>query len=97
MLTRNIYKICYNTVMDLQTTFYIMGIIFMTISFVFMIAIIVFLLYIKNRVTQLQKNVQEKIEVAATVSQAGGKVIEVAVDKIKEFIEAKNKTKNSDK
>jgi uncharacterized membrane protein len=83
--------------MDLQTTFYIMGIIFMTISFVFMIAIIVFLLYIKNRVTQLQKNVQEKIEVAATVSQAGGKVIEVAVDKIKEFIEAKNKTKNSDK
>lgn len=83
--------------MDLQTTFYIMGIIFMTISFVFMIVIIVFLLYIKNRVTQLQKNIQEKIEVAATVSQAGGKAIEVAVDKIKEFIEAKNKTKNSDK
>lgn len=83
--------------MDLQAIFYTMGIIFMIISFIFMIALIALLLYIKNRVNQLQKNVQGKIEVANTVRKAGGKVIEVAVDKIKEFIETNNKTKNSHK
>lgn len=69
----------------------------MIISFIFMIALIALLLYIKNRVNQLQKNVQGKIEVANTVRKAGGKVIEVAVDKIKAFIETNNKIKNSHK
>lgn len=79
--------------MDVQNIFYTMGILYMTISFIFMVALIALLLFIKNKVNQLQKNIQEKIEIASTVSQAGGKAVEIAVDKIREFIDIKNKNK----
>lgn len=75
--------------MNLQTTFYTMGIIFMAISFIFLIALIALLLYIKRKVTKLHKNIEKKIEVATTLKQAGSKVIEITLDKVKELIQTK--------
>ncbi len=86
--------------MDLQNVFYTMGIVFMAAMFVLMIALIVLLLYIKNKVTDLQRNIQEKIEIVSTVKQASGRAVEVAVEKLREFIETKNKdhkSKNKEK
>jgi Sec-independent protein translocase protein TatA len=48
--------------MDLQNTFYIVGIIYMTLYTLLLIAVIILLLYIKKKVTELTDNIQEKVE-----------------------------------
>ncbi len=73
--------------MDLQTSYYVMGIIFMSVMFVLMIALVVLVFYIKGKINDMQKNIEEKIEVVTSFGQMGGK----AVEKFKEFLENKNK------
>ena len=67
--------------MMLQNTFYIIGIICMTLYTLLLIAIVVLLFYIKKKISDVSKNVEEKIrevkeivshpkEVAASVGAA---------------------------
>ncbi len=72
--------------MELQTTFYVMGIIFMSVMFVLMIALTILVFYIKGKVTEMQKSFEEKIEMATSFGRMGEK----AIERIKEFVENKN-------
>ncbi len=47
---------------DLQTAFYIIGIIYMTLSTLFLLAIIVFLWQLKIRIDRFEKNVKDRVE-----------------------------------
>ncbi len=81
--------------MDVQTIFYTLGIVFMSLMLIFMVLLVVVLLYIKSRITSLEKNIRQKIELANTVSNMGGKVVETAVGKLREFVEAKEARKRT--
>lgn len=59
----------------------------MSVMFVLMIALVVLVFYIKGKINDMQKNIEEKIEVVTSFGQMGGK----AVEKFKEFLENKNK------
>lgn len=73
--------------MDLQSIYYVMAIIFMSLMFILMIAITILVFYIKGKITDLQRNIEEKIEMATSF----GKMGEKAIEKVKEFVENKNK------
>ena len=73
--------------MTLENIFYTMGIIYMATTFFFLIALIMLVFYIKGRISALQKSIEEKMEMASTVGQAGEK----AFEKIKDFVDKKRK------
>lgn len=53
--------------MALQDIFYIVGIVFMTVYLVLLIAIVVVLLYLRKKVAEFQTTVEEKFEIVKTV------------------------------
>lgn len=59
----------------LETTYYIVGIIFMAVSLVVLIGIVTALFVIRNKVVALEKTVQEKVR---GVTQNVERVVEVA-------------------
>lgn len=61
--------------MNLQDTFYILGIVFMTLSIGILIAIAVLLFYIKKKVTEIHNYVDEKIEDLETITNPVKKAV----------------------
>ncbi len=61
--------------MNLQDTFYILGIIFMTLSIVILIAIAVLIFYLKKRVEEIHRFVDEKIEDITTITSPVKKAV----------------------
>lgn len=59
----------------------------MSVMFVLMIAITVLVFYIKGKISDLQQNIEDKIEMATSF----GKMGEKAIEKVKEFVEGKSK------
>jgi hypothetical protein len=47
--------------MDLQNTFYVLGIIFMTLSILILLGIAILLFYIKKKITDLHDLVEQRI------------------------------------
>lgn len=66
--------------MDLQDTFYIMGIIYMSIMFILMIVIVVAVLIIKHKIHVLQRNIEEKLAAVTNAVHIG----EAIADKVKD-------------
>lgn len=60
----------------------------MSVMFVLMIALTVLVFYIKGKISDMQRNIEEKIEFVTSFGEMGGK----AIEKLKEFVE--NKSKN---
>lgn len=86
--------------MDLQSLFYLLGIIFMTISITILIVAGIIVFYVKNKIEQTARKVDEKIDsltrmtaqpgqIAATV---GTVVVDSAVKKMRSFLNKKKKT-----
>jgi len=48
--------------MNLQDTFYIMGIVFMTLSILMLIGIVVLLFYIKKKIADIHEHVELKLD-----------------------------------
>lgn len=77
--------------MDLQTTFYVMGITFMSLFIILFIALLVLVFYIWRKVSRLQQFIEEKIddftnrpgELAVDIGTA---VVNKAVKKVKSFM-----------
>lgn len=59
----------------LETTYYIVGIVFMVVSLVVLIGIVTALLVIRNKIVALEKTVQDKLHF---VTNNIGKVVEFA-------------------
>ncbi len=66
----------------LQTVFYVMGIIFMTLSVLILVAIGLLLFYIKKKVFDIAKNIEEKL----MAFEVGAQVAHSAVEKVRRMI-----------
>jgi uncharacterized membrane protein len=71
--------------MDLQDTFYWMGIIYMSIMFILMIVIVVVIFVIKHKIHSIQRNLEEKLSTVMNAVHVG----ETIVDKAKEAFKRK--------
>jgi len=63
---------------DLQNIFYAMAIVFMSIMFIFMIVAIAAILTIKRRITEIHRNIEDKLRAVNTAFQTGEAIVEKA-------------------
>lgn len=85
--------------MSLANIFYIIGIVSMTLYTIFLIVIVVLLFYIKKKVTDAAKIVEEKFHEAkelvtnpgAIAATVGTAVVETAINKATKFVKSKTK------
>ena len=71
---------------DLQTTFYIMGIVFMSVMFLILLGILAAVLVIRAKINAIHARIEEKIEQVTTLAEKGSDVIgslKKAVQKVK--------------
>jgi cell division protein FtsL len=59
----------------LQDTFYIIGIIYMGVMFLLIIALVAAVLVIRNKVISLERNIQRKIDEATDLATKGGEIL----------------------
>lgn len=77
--------------MDLQTVFYLVGIIYMTFATILLIAMVIVVFYIKKKITDIHDQVNEKIHTFTTkpadvALEVGAAVATSAVKKMKDII-----------
>lgn len=83
----------------LQTTFYIIGIIYMTLQVLLFVIIVVLLFYIKNKVTNIVTIVEERIDMIRNIvkhpgdiaTSVGTAVATTAIDKVSDLFRSKRK------
>lgn len=78
--------------MDLQTTFYTMGIVFMSLFIILFTALLVLVFYLWRKVSQMQRLIEEKIDDFSSrpgeiVTDIGAAMVSKAVKKAKDFFE----------
>lgn len=66
--------------MNLQDTFYLMGIIYMSVMFVVMIALTVVVFVIKHKLHIIQQGIEEKLAVLINAIHVGEAIAEKAKD-----------------
>jgi type IV secretory pathway component VirB8 len=66
--------------MDLQNTFYVMGIVYMSIMFILMIVITVVVLVIKHKIHLIQRNIEEKLSAVTNAVHLGEAIVDKAKD-----------------
>jgi len=71
--------------MNLQDTFYIMGIVYMGIMFILMIAITIAIFVIKHKIQLIQRSIEEKLSTVMNAVHIG----EAIVDKAREAFKHK--------
>jgi hypothetical protein len=64
--------------MDLQNTFYVIGIIYMGIGLILLIALVIAIFAIKAKINAIQRRIEEKVQVATDIFQAGEKIVTAA-------------------
>lgn len=80
--------------MDLQTTFYTMGIIFMSLFIILFTALLVLVFYMWKKISQMQRMIEEKIDDITNrpgefATDIGAALVNKAVKKAKSFFETK--------
>lgn len=66
--------------MDLQTTFYVIGIIFMSLMTIIILAMVIAVFAIKAKINAIQQRIEEKIHSFVEVAQMGEALVEKASD-----------------
>jgi hypothetical protein len=79
----------------LQQTFYIMGIVYMGLSFIALLVILSAVLVIRKKINNIHDNVEEKINSISTIAEKGGELTALASSQV--FKQAKRAFKNSKK
>lgn len=85
--------------MSLQDWFYTIGLIYMTLGIILLLALVVFVFYIKKKVDELQRTFEEKMAIisritshpAETAVDIGASLADLAIDKIKGAFEGKKR------
>lgn len=88
--------------MTLENTFYVMAIICMTLGIVILLTLVVAVLYIKQRVTEMEKAVREKMDIISNVAAhpgeaavgIGASLAEAAIERVKTAFAKKRSRKN---
>lgn len=78
--------------MDIQNTYYVLGIIFMTLSIILLVGMLVLVFYIWRKVSQMQQFIEEKIDDLTNrpgeiAGELGAAMVHKAVKKAKSFFE----------
>lgn len=71
--------------MDLQTAFYVVGLIFMGLMLILFLVLVVAVLVIRAKVNAIHRHIEEKLSVALGLIEGGSKL----VNKVKEATGAK--------
>lgn len=83
--------------MDLQNTFYVLAIIYMVLGIVILIGIGVGIFFIKKKIDEIQKMIQEKINAfsqpAEMAMNMGSVVAGAAIEKVKSMISGRKKSR----
>lgn len=87
--------------MGLQEIYYILGIFYMSMGIVLLVALVFAVFYIKRRVDYIQKSFEEKLDLIAQAAKhpgeaavgIGASLAEAAIDRIKDALEKKEKKK----
>lgn len=64
--------------MDLQNTFYIMGIIFMSIMLILILLLVISVLVIRAKIVSIHDKIEQKLSLVTDLSGAGKKLFSVA-------------------
>ena len=56
----------------LETAFYVMAIIFMSLTFIIIIALVAVVLVIRSKVNKIHDNIEEKINTITNIAEKGG-------------------------
>lgn len=88
--------------MGLQEVFYILGIFYMGMGIVLLIALVFAVFYIKKRIDTIQRAMEEKLDIIAEAARhpgeaavgIGASLAEAAIEKLKSAIEKKDKKKS---
>jgi hypothetical protein len=89
--------------MGLQEVYYILGIFYMSMGIVLLIALVFAVFYIKRKIDNIQKSMEEKLDIIAQAAKhpgeaavgIGASLAEAAIEKIKGVLEKKEKKKSS--
>jgi len=57
--------------MDLQSVFYVVAIVFMSLMLVFMLAIVIAVFVIKSKINAIQRSIEEKVHNVANYARIG--------------------------
>jgi hypothetical protein len=68
--------------MDLETAFYIIGIVFMSVMLLLVITLLVAVLVIRSKITAINRHIEEKVEFVSNLFDKGGKVFARAKQKL---------------
>ncbi len=66
--------------MDLQTTFYVIGIIFMSLMTLIILALVVAVFAIKAKINTIQRQIENKIHSFTEVAEMGEEIVHKAQD-----------------
>jgi hypothetical protein len=61
--------------MDLQDAFYIIGIVFMSLMLIIMLATVIAVFVIKAKINSIQRHVEEKLHAVVTIAQMSEAII----------------------
>jgi cell division protein FtsL len=62
----------------LEQTFYIMAIVFMSLGFLFMIAIVVAIFAIRAKINRIHDQIEDKIDMITALAERGGELTSLA-------------------
>jgi predicted Holliday junction resolvase-like endonuclease len=69
--------------MNLQDTFYIMAIVYMSLMFLLMIVTLIVILVIKHKIHLIQRNIEEKLSAVTNAVHIGEAIVDKAKDAFK--------------
>lgn len=64
--------------MELETSFYIIGIIFMSLMLLITIAAVIAIFVIKSKIDAIHRRVEEKLSVVTNIAQVGSDIVSAA-------------------
>jgi hypothetical protein len=64
--------------MDLQETFYIIGIIYMSLMLVIMVALIIAVFVIKHKINEIHRKIDEKLAIVNNIAHLGSDIFGAA-------------------
>jgi hypothetical protein len=64
--------------MDLQNTFYILGIIYMSLMLLIMLVLVVAVFVIKHKINEIHRKIDEKLAIFTSISHLGSDIVGAA-------------------
>ncbi|MBP6913221.1 MAG: hypothetical protein KBC00_01275 [Candidatus Levybacteria bacterium] len=89
--------------MSLQEVFYIVGLVYMSLGIVLLIALVIVAFYIKGRIDAIHKTFDQKLHIiekltsrpAESAADFGASLAEAAIDRVRSAFEGNKKKKSS--